>query len=139
MKRSLLEEQNIALVEKYIEAWNNKDLQLIDEMIDPQYKCYLPSNNPDSMSAEQFKGWYETIFKAFPDVHYDIKEIFADGNSVIVRWIFTGTHEGDFQGISATGKRIEIGAIEIIQVQNGKITQERAETDGAGWNQQLGL
>lgn len=134
-----LEEQNIALVEKFIGAWNTKDLLVIDELIDPQYKCYLPSDNPNPMSAEQFKGWYETIFQAFPDVHYDIKEIFADGNKVVVRWVFTGTHEDDFQGIPATGKRIEVSAIEIVQVQNGRIMEERAETDGTSWNKQLGL
>jgi len=134
-----LEKQNVALVEKYIEAWNTKDLQLIYEMLDPRYKLHLPSINPNTMSNEQFKAWYESIYQAFPDVHYDIKEIFADGDKVCVQWIFTGTHEGDFQGIPATGKRIEVSAIEICMIQDGKIIEEKAETDSQGWIQQLGL
>src|SRR4030042_2288947 len=82
-----LEKQNVALIEKYIEVWNTKNLQLINEIIDPQFKLHVPSINPTPMSSEQFKAWYETIYQAFPDVHYDIKEIFADGDRVCVQWV----------------------------------------------------
>lgn len=134
-----LEDQNIALIEKYIEAWNNKNLSALDEMVDSQYKFYLPSINPTPMSSEQFKGWYKSIYHGFPDVHYDIKEILADGNKVIVWWIFTGTHENDYQGLAATGNKLEAGAIEIFKIQNGKIIEERGEVDAMGMSQQLGL
>ena len=137
--KAKLEEQNIAVVEKYIEAWNNKDLQVIDELADPQFKLYLPSVNANPMSTEQFKEWYEMLYQSFPDIHYDIKGIFADDDKVSVWWVCTGTHEGDFQGIPASGNRIEGSAIEIYEVQNGKIIEERAETDSEGWKQQLDL
>lgn len=81
-----LEQQNKALIEKYIEAWNNKDLQGIAALQDPQDKFYLPSNAEDPMNAGQFRTWYESIYKGFPDVNYEILDLLADGNKVTVRW-----------------------------------------------------
>jgi steroid delta-isomerase-like uncharacterized protein len=134
-----LEHQNKAIVEKYIEAWNNKDLQGIAALQDPQDKFYLPSNAEDPMNAEQFRTWYESIYKGFPDVNYEILDLLADGNKVTVRWEFTGTHNGDFAGIPATGNRVVGAGIEIFTIKDGKIVEERGETDSGGFMQQMGL
>ena len=72
-----LEEQNMALIEKYIEGWNSKNIQILDEFLDPQFQVYIPSNTQNPMSLEQFKGWIEGLFQAFPDIQYDIQEIFV--------------------------------------------------------------
>ncbi len=133
-----IEEQNIALVKKYVELWNNHELENISEFVDPELKLFLPSNTANPMTPDQFKGWYEMIYEGYPDINYEIKEIFADGDKVSVRWVCTGTHSGDNMGIPATGKKIVGSAVEIYLIKDGKIVEERAETDAIGWNQQLG-
>ncbi|MCK5186897.1 MAG: ester cyclase [Deltaproteobacteria bacterium] len=134
-----LEEQNRALVEKYIEGWNSKNIQILDEFLDPQFQVYIPSNTQNPMSLEQFKGWIEGLFQAFPDIQYDIQEIFVTGDKVCLRWTCTATYKGGIPGIPATEKKVVGSAIEIYRVQNGKIIEERSEMDAQGWNQQLGL
>ena len=134
-----LEEQNMALIESYINVWNTKDLQLLDELLDPQYKFYLPSNAKEPFLIDQLKGWIGMLYETYSDIHYDIQEIHATGDKVSLRWTCKATHSSDNLGIPATGKVILGSAVEIFTIKEGKIVEERAETDALGWNQQLGL
>lgn len=133
-----LEEQNKALIEKYIAAWNTKDVQLLDEFLDPQFKIYVPSNAENPMSLEQHKEWIEGIMQAFPDIHWDIQGMVAHKDKVCLRWTVHATYKGVEPDDPATGKTILGSAIEIYKVENGKIMEERSEMDALGWNQQLG-
>jgi len=137
--KSQTEEQNKIIVEKYFDGWNSKDLKVLDEIADPQFSMYNPSNSQNPMNSEQTKTWAESVFKSFPDVKYDIKEIFADGDKVAVWWTFTGTHQGDLWNIPATGKKVINSAIEIYKFKDGKILEERTEIDGMSFYQQLGM
>jgi steroid delta-isomerase-like uncharacterized protein len=134
-----LEKQNLFLIAKYIEAWNTFDTQVFDDLLDPQFKIYVPSNSETSISLEQHKEWIDGIFQAFPDVHYDIQDIFAYKDKVCLRWTCTATYLGDDPDKPATGKQILGSAIEIYTVENGKIMEERSEMDALGWNLQLGF
>jgi steroid delta-isomerase-like uncharacterized protein len=134
-----LEEQNLALLGKYIEAWNTFDTQVFDDLLDSQFKIYVPSNSENPMSLEQHKEWIDGIFQAYPDIHYDIQDIFAYKDKVCLRWTCTATYLGDDPDNPATGKQILGSAIEIYTVENGKITEERSEMDALGWNLQLGF
>lgn len=134
-----LEEQNLALIEEYIEAWNAKDVQLLDEFLDPQFNIYVSSNSENPMSLDQHKEWIEGIMQAFPDIHWDIQDIFAYKDKVCLRWTCTATYLGDDPDNPATGKQILGSAIEIYKMENGKIMEERSEMDALGWNLQLGM
>lgn len=134
-----LEEQNVEVVRNFIEAWNNGDFQTMNELLDPQMKLYVPSISESPMTGDQYDAWIKTLYQSFTDIRYDIRDIFASGNSVAVWWVFTAIHSADFQGIPATGNSITASAIEIYTVQDGKIVSERAETDALGMYQQLGL
>jgi len=133
-----LEEQNKVLIEKYITAWNAYDIQLLDELLDPQFQIIIPSNSENPMSLEQHKEWIGGIFQAFPDIQYEINELFATGDKVCLRWTCTATYQGVDPDDPATGKTIVGSAIEIYKVENGKIIEEKSEMDALGWNQQLG-
>jgi steroid delta-isomerase-like uncharacterized protein len=133
------EQQNKIVVEKYFAGWNSKDLKVLDEIADPQFGMYNPSISQKPMNSEQTKAWAESIFKSFPDVKYDIKEILADGDKVIIWWTFTGTHQGDIWNLPATGKKVTNSAIEIYKLKDGKILEERTEIDGMSFYQQLGM
>ena len=137
--KSQTEEQNKIIVEKYFVGWNSKDLKVLDEIADPQFGMYNPSISQTPMNSEQTKTWAESVFKSFPDVKYDIKEIFADGDKVVVWWTFSGTHQGDLWNIPATGKKVLNSAIEIYKFKDGKILEERTEIDGMSLFQQLGM
>jgi predicted ester cyclase len=55
------------------------------------------------------------------------------------RWTATDTHQGEFQGIAATGNRVEVTGIDIVRVADGQLTEGWVELDGLSWMQQLGV
>jgi predicted ester cyclase len=75
---------------------------------------------------------------AFPDFKATIEDIVAEGDKVVVRQTFSGTHKGEFMGVPPTGKSISIGVIDIIRVDGGKFVEHWGQMDTTGMIQQLG-
>jgi len=73
------------------------------------------------------------------DGHWQIEEIFSTGDRVVARWTGSGTHVGDMNGIAPTGKKVEVDAISIHRVQDGKIAETWQVWDTLGFLQQLGV
>ena len=134
-----VEEQNKDLVKRYIEEWNKGNTEIYKEFYAPEFVSYFPSNRLESKSEEERIEEMKVLFGAFPDLKMSIEELFAVGDRVIVRAIVTGTHEEEFGGIPATGNKFEIGLINILQIKNGKIIEDRADADMLGFMQQLGM
>ena len=63
----------------------------------------------------------------------------AEGDKVVTRKTFNGTHKGDFMGIPATNKRVEFGIIDIMRVSNGRIAEHWAVADLMSMMQQIGV
>ena len=74
-----------------------------------------------------------------PDYHTTIEDLIAEGNKVVARVTLTGTHTGDFYGIPPTGKRINLSAIYIVRIQDGKIVEHWGEENGVTVLRQLGF
>jgi predicted ester cyclase len=74
----------------------------------------------------------------FPDIHYVLEDIVADGDRVAVRWHWTGTHEGTFRNIAPTSRAIRDSGMAIYTLHEGKITDVTLETDRLGFLQQIG-
>jgi hypothetical protein len=75
---------------------------------------------------------------AFPDQHVSIDDLVAEGDKVVNRATYTGTHRGEFQGISPTGKRFTISGINISRIADGKIAEDWTVLDLVGMLQQIG-
>jgi predicted ester cyclase len=133
-----IEVQNIAIIKRvYKELNTNKNVQILDELYDSEYKGYSPSNSNKPLSLEQAKQSYLWYFRSFPDLEFIIKDIFADGDYVIVRSVFRGTLEGNYYEIKAKGNKIESGEIVIYKLKNGKIVEERYEQNKKDFEKQL--
>jgi predicted ester cyclase len=76
---------------------------------------------------------------AFPDWTVNIIEIFSDSDIVVVRWEGMATHNGVFQSIPPTGKRISVSGINIYRFEYGKISAEWEQMDSLGMLKQLGV
>jgi steroid delta-isomerase-like uncharacterized protein len=75
---------------------------------------------------------------AFPDIHWVPEEMVAEGDTVVTRFTWSGTHRGAFLGVPATGKRVSVKGIVIDQLLNGKMSKSRILMDSLGMMQQLG-
>jgi predicted ester cyclase len=134
-----VEEQNRALLVGVFNELNKKNADVYQELYAPEYRWYFPSANPKGLSREEESEFVKLLWAGFPDCHWDIEEMVAHGDGVIARFVFKGTHTGEFQGLLPTGNKTEIGGIWMGRVKDGKIVESREEDDLLGWMQQLGM
>jgi steroid delta-isomerase-like uncharacterized protein len=134
-----VEEQNKALVKSMFEAWEKGDFEAYKEVVAPEFVWHNPSSSTRPMSREETIKFGKMLHSAFPDVTFSIEELIAAEDRVISRFIIRGTHEGEFQGIPATGNKIEHSGIMISRIENGKIVEEKEEVDRLGVMMQLGM
>ena len=75
----------------------------------------------------------------FPDLHFSIKEQISEGEKVLSRFEWTGTHRGEFLGVCATARPVKVWGMVIDRIQDGKIKETRILMDTLGLMMQLGV
>ena len=122
----------------YDEAFNKKNRAAIDEFIDPnQVDHAAPPGTPGGLAgAKQTIGMYLT---AFPDLHFTVEDMIAEGDKLVARLTVRGTQQGAFMGIPPTGKHVTVTAIDISRMAGGKSVEHWIEMDTLGMMQQLGV
>ncbi len=88
---------------------------------------------------DDFKKYYLPFVTSFSNRDFRVLEIYGQGEKVIKRWAFTGTHTAEFAGIPATNKKITVEGVTIARIVNGKIAEERDYMDDLGFLTQLGV
>ena len=114
----MLLEENKAIVRKFIEAYNNRNLDLVDDFVAPDYV-----DHTNNVNREGLKQLIAMGLNAFPDWHETIEDIIAKGDKVWVRLSYTGTHKGEFMGLPPTGKKITSKAVDIYRIVSGKLAE----------------
>ena len=87
---------------------------------------------------EGFRGFWSTMLTAFPDAHIEPAHLAADDEHVTVAYVLTGTHQGDFQGLAPTGRKIEVSGVQLARFEDGKIVERWGSSDELGILKQLG-
>jgi steroid delta-isomerase-like uncharacterized protein len=134
-----IEEQNLDLIKGLFDEMNKGNIEIWKELCAPEFAYYSPSNNPEPMSLDETIACFQMAFNGFPDINWKTHELIAKGDKVIARLTQTGTHEGEYHGIPATGNKIKISVISISQFKDGKCIETREELDALGFMQQLGM
>ena len=96
----------------------------------------LPGFPPGRDGVKQL---FTLFHSAFADFHVTIEDQVAEGDKVVTRKTFHGTHRGDFMGIPPTGKTVSFGVIDILRVEGGQVTDHWTVVDQLGLMQQLGV
>lgn len=121
----------------YEEVLNKRDLDLLDELVDPGYIEHDPLPGQGTGLAG-IKDRYQMLFDGL-DPTFTIEDVIAEGDKVVVRWTNSGTNVGDFLGIPATGKSFGIAGVDIYRVAGGKLVEHWHVVDMFTQMQQLGL
>jgi len=137
--RAKTEDQNSTLAEKVMAAWDKGDFDTIKKIVAPGYHTYAPSRSTKPYSIDEEIEWVKSDSGSFPDFSMTIKELFAAGDKVVLRYVCKGTHSGEFHGIPATGKKVEFGGIIIFYFENGRLVETREENDYVDIGFQLGM
>jgi steroid delta-isomerase-like uncharacterized protein len=128
---------NKAIIREFFErVWNQGDEAAIDRFIAED----AGGNDPDFGAGRAgFKRQWRQWREAFPDVHFQIEEIVAEGDTVVARWTLTGTHRGPFLGISPTGRSVHVGGMSLDHLRDGVLVSGFDGWDNLGLRQQLGV
>jgi predicted ester cyclase len=122
----------------YEEALNGKNLDRIDEPFATNYQAHPPGMS-EPLTREAFKQFNHMFLSGFPDLHITVEDEIAEGDKAVLRMTVRGTHQGDFLGISPTGRHVRWTGISVTRVEGGKIAEQWGEQDLLGLLQQLGV
>ena len=132
-------EKNKAVAQRFAQVWGKGALEIIDELASPTISVHYPTFPEVIKGGEAFKQKLKEFRSAFPDGDLRVEEQIAEGDKVVLRWSFTGTHQGQLKGIPATGKKVKWTGISIYRIADGKVSEERGEEDIFGLLRQLGV
>jgi len=104
----------------YSELWNAWSPAALEELISPDI-VFRGSIGTTVNGIEEFKQYVNKIRAAFPDFHNHIEELIGEGEKVVARLTYTGTHRGELFGFSGIGKKINYQGVGIFQFREGRI------------------
>ena len=133
-------EQNKAIVRQMVEEiFNRGNMSRADEFLAPDFveREELPPGIP--RDREGVKQLTAMMRSAFPDFKATIDDIVAEGDKVVIRQTWSGTHKGEFMGVPPTGKSVSFGVIDILRIAGGKCVEHWGQMDNMGLMQQLGV
>jgi steroid delta-isomerase-like uncharacterized protein len=131
-------EANKAIVRRwYEEVWNQRNLDLLDELYAPTWVGHFPQELELQGPAghKQFGAVFTT---AFPNAIYTIEGLLAEGELVASHYSVQATHRGELRGIPPTGQAVVSTGINIHRLVDGRIVEQWAQYDMLGLLQQLG-
>jgi predicted ester cyclase len=121
-----MSEQNKALVRRYYEqVLNGRELDGVDQYF------------ADERVVEGVRRGCFSYFTAFPDLHCNVDELIAEGDSVFCRSTMTGTHDGEYKGIPPTGRHISSESAEVYRIVDGKFAGYWCLSNVAGLMRQI--
>ena len=134
-------ETNKAISRRFFdEVWNEGNLTALDEILAKDHFNSGPGNLPGVLAGPEGGKQVITLYRnAFPDVHFTIDEQLTEGEKVVTRWTAHGTHQGELQGLPATGKTSTVSGIAIDRFVDGKIAETWGLFDYFSMMQQLGV
>jgi steroid delta-isomerase-like uncharacterized protein len=132
-------EENKTLANRvWQEVWHQGDLSQVDELFAQDFVRHDPGGRV-LRGTNQNRQFIDSLRTAFPDVHYTVEDQIAEGDKVVVRYRFRGTHLGEFQGMPPTKKQVAYTGILIYRISHGKIVEQWTELDLLGFLRQLGV
>lgn len=128
---------NAAAQEKFGEAAQTGNFALFDEVVAASAVDHDPA--PGQVDGpEGFKTFFGELRTAFPDFKLEVETQVAEGDKIAFAYTLTGTHQGDFMGIPATGKTVRARGLQISRFEDGKLVERWGSSDELGILKQLG-
>jgi steroid delta-isomerase-like uncharacterized protein len=128
--RSIVSEENKAIASRVYEIVSRGDFGQAREIVDQDAPDNeLLPDDPPAKLMETFKQTFSEAREGFPDLSIMVEDVIAEGDRVAARVTMRGTHRREFQGIALTGKRVEVRAMDMFRISNGKIVEHWGHAD----------
>jgi predicted ester cyclase len=128
---------NKAVLRRFYEQLNRKNLAVIDELVTSNFVQH--ASLPLGPGRPGLKEFFVQLRTAFPDFHFDLDDLIAEGDRVAIRMTARYTHKGEFMGVAPTGKAVTLLKMDFMRLVNGKIIEHWDAADRLGLLQQLGV
>ena len=128
------------IAREYFDCVARRDVEGMIEMWEPGGVGHI-HGMAELRAPEGYRQWFGNLFRAFPDMQFEVRDVTAEGERAAVHWRATGTFSGDvkFEGLSPTGARVEIEGIDLLTIREGKLQDLVAYSNGTVLARQLGL
>jgi len=129
-------EDNKAPIRRFVEeVQSGNNIDLVDEICSPEFVNHsappgIPADREGiKIVTAMFRG-------AFPDSYFTVEDMVAEGDKVVTRKTFHGTHEGEFMGMPPSGRAVSMGLIDIVRISGGRVVEHWSMGDTLGMMQQ---
>lgn len=133
-------ERNKKNMERFKECINTNDKALAEELVDPKAEFSSLISKDKLYGGSGYLSVVDFMRRSFSDIHWEIVDMAAEDDKVAVSWICSGTHDGDFMGLAATGKKFEFACMNFYYFNaDGKIVNDVAAKGLLGILEVLGM
>lgn len=132
-----VEEIKKASAHFYDEVFRRRNVDALDDLLADDFVEHIPgpAQTPDKEGAKQLVS---QVLAAFPDLEIEIVREVVEGDTIASVLRFTGTHEGEFAGMPATGRRATVWVTDVGRIRDGRWTDHWGLVDIAGLMEQIG-
>lgn len=129
------------IIELALQLWNTGDAGIAKQLYGEHAERTDPNGKEPlrRRGVHEIAGFVAEVRTAFPDFKLHIKESVADGDHIAFHWTVTGTQKGEFQGMPASGKRVELSGMTLNRLRDGKVISEHVYFDRLAMLEQLGV
>lgn len=127
-----------AIVTAWGAAWDDGDVDALDELIAPSYRR-VTSGNTEGQDREALKAMILTTRSAFPDLVTTVDDVVVEGDLAAIRWHSTGTHTHGFLGVPPTRKTVVVSGATFARFEDGLIVEEHVTWDPRALLAALGI
>ena len=133
-------ERNKLTMQRFMTCINSNDRALAEELIDSTAEFTTPVSDKPLYGGAGYLSVVDFMRKSFSDIRWDIVDTAADEDKVAVHWTCSGTHDGEFMGLAATGKKFSFSVMNFYYFNaDGKIVNDVAAEGLFGLLNALGL
>ena len=130
---------NKKVMEQFVRFINTGDEALGKSIISDEVTFYAPTSPEPMHGFEAYTGVLDMMRGAMPDVQWKVEEIIAEGDKIMIRFTMSGTQSNTFMNMPATNKKVQVTAMNIYELKDGKIIREHGLPDLFSMLMQLGV
>ncbi len=131
-------ETNKDVMSRFLEFINTGSEELAQELISTAAIFHVPGRAEPVKGPQGYLEVIAMMRAGFPDIQWTLEETIFEGNKIAARFTMRGTHHGNFFGVPATGKKIQVQAMNFYRLSDGRFIEERGQPDLLALLQQIG-
>jgi steroid delta-isomerase-like uncharacterized protein len=140
---TMSEQENTRIVRKVFDDLNNHNLDASEQYMARDVRVEAPGAS-STLNKDQGRKYTQLFIDAFPDIHFDLKDVIAQGEKVAVSWIARGTHKAmltslDGNTIPATNQKVNVPGCTMFELKNNMIIRQEIYWDQLVFLTQLGI